>query len=156
MTTQKTKLLTAEEFFQLYSSKEGHFELVKGEVVEMPPPGWNHGGVASNISSELRFFVRRHDLGRVVVETGFRLMSQPDNVRGPDAAFVVTERVPEPGFSGYFQGPPDLAVEVVSPNDTASALDEQVQEYLRSGAQRVWVVYPATRTVVVYRSDSTA
>lgn len=155
MTEQRT-LLTAEEFFRLYSSKDGDFELVKGEVVEMAPPGWDHGETAANIASALRTFARRHNLGRVVVETGFRLTSQPDTVRGHDVAFVRRERVPVGGMRGFFSGAPDLAVEVVSPSDTASDMEQKVQEYLRNGTQRVWVVYPDSRRIEVYSPDGTS
>ncbi len=155
MTEQRT-LLTAEEFFRLYSHQEGDFELVKGEIVEMAPPGWDHGETAVNIASALGSFARRHNLGRVVVETGFRLESQPDTVRGPDIAFVRKERVPVGGLRGFFTGAPDLAVEVVSPSDTASEIEQKVQDYLRSGTQRVWVVYPDSRRVQVYSPDGTS
>jgi Uma2 family endonuclease len=156
MAEQRT-LLTAEEFFWLYSHKEGDYELVKGEVIEMPPPGGVHGGVAVNIASSLNTHVRQHQLGRVVVETGFCLGCRPDTVRGPDVAFVRQERVPPEGMPrAFFQGPPDLAVEVVSPSDTAAELETKVYEYLDSGAQRVWVFYPDTRRVAVHRPDGTA
>jgi len=154
---QQLSVLTAEEFFRLYSHKEGHYELVRGEVVEMAPPGGVHGGVASNISYSLQAYNRQHRLGRVVVETGFCLECRPDTVRGPDVAFVRNERVPPAGMPrGFFSGPPDLAVEVVSPSDTAAELERKVHEYLNSGAQRVWVFYPDTRRVAVHRPDGTA
>jgi Uma2 family endonuclease len=154
---QQRTLLTAEEFFRLYSNKEWDYELVKGEVIEMAPPGGVHGGVASNISYSLQAYNRQHRLGRVVVETGFCLECQPDTVRGPDVAFVRNERIPPEGMPrGFFPGAPDLAVEVVSPHDTAAELEQKVHEYLSNGTQRVWVFYPDTRRVAVHRPDGTA
>jgi Uma2 family endonuclease len=154
---QQLSLLTAEEFFRLYSHKEGHYELVKGEVVEMAPPGGVHGGITSNIGYFFQAYNRQHHLGRVVVEAGFRLESQPDTVRGPDVAFILNERVPPGGLPrAFFVGAPDLAVEVVSPSDTAAELERKVHEYLNSGAQRVWVVYPDTRRVAVHQPDGMA
>ncbi len=156
MTEQRT-LLTADEFFRLYSHRDGDYELVKGEVVKMAPPGGVHGGTAVNIAIALGTFVRQHDLGRVVVESGFRLESQPDTVRGPDEGFITNQRLPSDGLPrAVFIGAPDLAGEVVSPSDTASEMEQKVQDYLRNGASRVWVVYPDTRTVGVYRPDGTA
>lgn len=156
MAEQRT-LLTADEFFWLYSHKEGDYELVKGEVIEMAPPGGVHGGTALNIGYFLQAYNRQHQLGRVVVETGFRLESQPDTVRGPDVAFVRQERVPPEGMPrGFFPGAPDLAVEVVSPSDSAAELEKKVHDYLRSGTQRVWVFYPDTQRVAVHRPDGTA
>lgn len=156
MTEQRT-LLTQEEFFRLYSHREGDYELVKGEVIETPPPGIEHGGIAVNISSALHIFVRQHDLGRVVVEGGFCLECRPDTVRGPDVAFIRKERIPAEGLPrAFFQGAPDLAIEVVSPSDTAAELEEKVHHYLRNGTQRVWVVYPGSRRMAVYRPDGIA
>jgi Uma2 family endonuclease len=155
--SQQRTLLTAGEFFQLYSHREGNYELVKGEVIEMPPPGGVHGVVAVNIATALHTFVRQHDLGRVVVESGFRLGSQPDTVRGPDVAFITRERIPAEGLPrAFFEGAPDLAVEIVSPTDNATELEIKVHDYLRNGAQRVWVVYPDSRRVAVHRPDGTA
>lgn len=156
MTEQRT-LLTAEEFFRLYSHKDGDYELVKGEVIKMAPPGGVHGGIAVNIAIALGTFVRQRNLGRVVVESGFRLESQPDTVRGPDVAFIRRERISAEGLPrAFFTIPPDLAVEVVSPSDTASDMEMKVQDYLRNGTQRVWVVYPDSRRIQVYSPDGTA
>ena len=156
MTRQRT-LLTAEEFFDLYSHREGDYELVKGEVIEMAPPGFVHGGIAVNIAIALGTFVRQHNLGRVVAESGYRLESQPDTVRGPDVSFIRNERIPPEGMPrGFFLGPPDLAVEVVSPSDTAAEMEVRVHDYLDAGAQRVWVAYPGSRRFAVHSPDGTA
>lgn len=153
MSKQRT-LLTADEFSRIYSGKEGHYELVKGEVLEMPPPGGVHGGIAVNIAIGLGSFVRQHNLGRVVVETGFRLESQPDTVRGPDVAFIARDRVPAEGLPrAFFMGAPDLAVEIVSPSDAAGELEMKVSDYLRNGSSSVWVVYPDSQRVQVFRPD---
>ena len=156
MTQQRTRL-TAEEFFLRYSHKDQHYELVRGEVIELAPPGWEHGRVAVTMTIPLGSFVREHDLGRVVVESGYWLERQPDTVRGPDISFVRKERLPAGEVTrGFFEGPPDLAVEIVSPRDTASRLEAKVHEYLQSGALRVWVVYADSRRVAVHRPDGSA
>jgi Uma2 family endonuclease len=86
-------------------------------------------------------------------ETGFRLASDPDTVRAPDIAFVAKARIDEVGdFEGFWPGAPDLAVEVTSPRDSFSEVEEKVQEYLSAGTGAVWVVDPIRRTVTVYRS----
>ena len=123
----------------------------------MAPPGGVHGGIAIRIGAALETFVRQHNLGRVVVESGFLLGSQPDTVRGPDVAFIARERIPAEGLPrAFFEGAPDLAVEIVSPTDNATELEIKVHDYLRNGAQRVWVVYPDSRRVAVHRPDGTA
>jgi Uma2 family endonuclease len=115
MTEQRT-LLTAEEFFWQYSSKEGRFSLVKGKVVEAPFLVWVQGATVANIAAELEAFVRQDHLGVVVIGAGFTLERHPDMVYGPNVSFVRKERTPKEGLpQGYFEGAPDLAVEVVSP-----------------------------------------
>jgi Uma2 family endonuclease len=155
MTPTKTEI-TAQELWQL-SGGEKEYELVKGELIEMTPPGGSHGTVAARISWLLLNFVIPHKLGEVMVETGFQLTSNPDTVRGPDVSFISADKMPPGGPpTGFISGPPDLAVEVVSPNDTASEIQVKVQEYVAYGVQSVWVVYPQQRTVIVHYPDGTA
>jgi Uma2 family endonuclease len=92
-----------------------------------------------------------------MVEVGFRLTTDPDTVRAPDISFLGAERVPPGGVPrGYITGAPDLAVEVVSPDDTAAGIDAKVQEYLAHGSRLVLVVHPRTRTVTAYLPDGAA
>ena len=98
MTQQSEKLLTAEEFWIHYAhNKFPEYELVKGELVEMAPPGGIHGGIAANLVAVLHPYVRQNNLGRVMVEAGFYLERDPDTVRGPDVSFIRAERVPPEG-----------------------------------------------------------
>ncbi|MBI4310193.1 MAG: Uma2 family endonuclease [Chloroflexi bacterium] len=150
--TQQQTLLTVEDFYRLYSGKEGRHELVKGEVVQMAPPGYQHSNVALTIGALIRAHARQHGLGRAVACCGFIL--GPATVRAPDLAFVRQERIPEKRLpTGYFDGPPDLAVEVVSPSDTAAEIEAKVHDYVRSGVAQVWVVYPEGKRVHVFTSD---
>ncbi len=106
---------------QLLQANLQHCELVGGELMMMSPAGFNHGGIAGNIGLALAAFVKPRRLGVVATaEPGFQIAHDPDTVRAPDVAFVRAERIPPGGVKGYFQGPPDIAVEVVSPNDRAS------------------------------------
>ncbi len=151
MTRQQT-LVTAEDFYRLYSSKEGHYELVEGEVIKTAPPGFQHGGVALKLGSLLLAYAQQHRLGWVGVESGYVL--QPGTVRAPDVAFVKQERIPAEGDAQtFFNGPPDLAVEVVSPSDDAAEVEMKVHDYLRSGVAQVWVVYPEGKRVHVFTND---
>src|SRR5665213_83743 len=119
VTPAAEKLLTSEEFERLPEPEGGcRTELVDGRVVMAPPPGWDHGDHSNVTAWTLTTFAREHGLGRVVVESGYRLKRDPDTVRGPDVSFVVTDRIPAAGSrAGYFEGAPTLAVEVISPND---------------------------------------
>jgi len=76
----------------------------------------------------------------------------PDTVRAPDVAYVAKERIPETEPVGFFRGAPDLAVEVLSPNDPAGDVLAKVQDWLDAGCRAVWVVDPKTRSVTVYHS----
>ena len=153
MSTQKT-LLTAEEFFRLYSHKDGRYELVDGEVVEMAPANEQHGAVALNIGGAFLSYSRRYGVGRASVETGYVLRRAPDMVRGPDVAFVVAGKDEWESLSDRFSSDaPDIAVEVVSPSNTAAQVERKAEEYLAAGSQRVWVAYSSTRSVAVHRAD---
>jgi Uma2 family endonuclease len=109
----------------------------------MTPAGGEHGWVIMNISAPLALFVKKHHMGYVFgAETGFIIQRDPDSVRAPDVAFVRTDRVPTPLPVGFFEGPPDLAVEVLSPSDSASAVDEKAEDWLMAGCQEVWLIDP--------------
>jgi Uma2 family endonuclease len=150
------KKMTAEAFWQLASNRE-NIELVEGVLLSMSPPGGEHGDVTSEIILILRGFVKQHQLGKVLTESGFRLKANPDTVRSPDVSFLATANLPPDGLpAGFITGPPDLAIEVVSPNDTASIIQDKVQDYLSAGSQLVWLVYPQQRIVIVYYPDGTA
>lgn len=150
-----TKLITAEEFFALPGSR--HQELVRGEVVDSMPPGGVHGVVALAIGMLLRIWAKQGLGGAVGVESGFIVEEGPDTVRGPDVYYVRPERVPEDGApEGFWQIAPDLAVEVVSPSDTAEEIRAKVREYLEAGSAAVWVVYPRTRELIAHTPDGLA
>ena len=151
-----TTLLTAEEFYRL-PDKDGKQELVQGEVIEKMPPGGEHGYLQVRLAGRMMAFVERDLSGFVVVETGFRLFKDPDTVRGPDIAFIAAARFPTGRLpKAFIEGAPDIAIEVVSPDDTAQEVADKVIEYLDAGARRVWVAYPSTQSVVVHLPDGSA
>jgi len=144
------KLMTAEELLRLPSDGQRH-ELVRGKLRTMSPPGFEHGGLTIAFGGSLDRHVRTHRLGQVVGEVGFQLTTDPDTVRAPDVAFVRRERLPESPVRGYWPGAPDLVVEVISPNDLYTEVDEKVAEWLEHGVRLVFVVNPRRRTVAVHR-----
>jgi Uma2 family endonuclease len=148
-----TQTMTADELLKLPRG-QFRYELVEGELRQMLPAGHNHGRIAARLAGILFRHVDEHDLGEVyAAETGFKLKSDPDTVRGPDVSFVSRERAEGVGESrGYFPGAPDLAVEVVSPDDTVREVEEKVAEWLEYGTRLVWVVSPKLHAVTVYRS----
>jgi Uma2 family endonuclease len=153
MSTAAPPNLTAEEFARLPEPADGSKqELVRGEVVTMPPPGIRHGIVQTNVVCLIQPFARSRKLGRVTVESGVITEEDPDTVRGPDVAFWGIQALPAgPVPVGYADVPADLVVEVLSPSDSRRAVVRKVNEYLASGSRMVWVVDPDDRNVAVYR-----
>jgi Uma2 family endonuclease len=127
------------------------YELVDGEIV-VSPAGTRHGIVSTRLSARLLAFVEHHELGYVAdSSTGFRLPS--GNVRVPDVSFVAKGRfeggrVPE----GFADVAPDLAIEVLSPDDRPRAILDKVGEYLQAGVRLVWVIDPKAGRAAIYRS----
>ena len=136
------------------SATDQRYELVKGDLYEMAPAGGRHGSVALNIGALLNTYVKANQLGNTFgAETGFILGRNPDTVLAPDASFVALGRLPQGELPiGYIELAPDLVVEVISPSDRDREVQDKVADWLRPGTLLVWIIYPATRTVTVYRS----
>lgn len=145
--------MSAEELLRLPRGR-ARFELIEGELTVMEPGGAEHGAVAAMVAALLLPYVRENDLGIVFgAETGFVLVpGNKPTIRAPDAAFVSRENVDRLGRTDkYWPEAPDLAVEVVSPGDSFSAVNEKALAWLEAGTQVVIVADPALRTVTVYR-----
>ena len=149
------KLMTAEELLAM--PDDGFkYELRQGELIKMSPPGYDHGRFGGRVYLPLAQYVEDKNLGEVLFEVGYELASDPDTVRAPDIAFLARGRSGPIGSNpGYFTGAPDLAVEVVSPNDAAADVREKVADYLNAGARLVWILYPKTKTVSIFRANGT-
>jgi Uma2 family endonuclease len=120
----------------------------------MSPAGPHHGRVAMQIIRLLGNHVVERGLGSVYAnDTGFLLERAPDTVLGPDVAFVRSDRLHLEPESGYFPGPPDLAVEVRSPGDSRRQVREKAETLIACGCRRVLTVDPLEGTVTVYRPD---
>ena len=144
--------VSVDEFWEVARRLE-RAELVGGQVVELAPPGFRHGEIAMTIGHLLHEHVTRGGLGAVVAETGFILARDPPTVRAPDVAVVLAPRVPSPRPVRFFLGPPDLAVEVLSPDDRPAEVAAKVADYLRAGTRAIWVVDPDAGTVTVHLRD---
>ena len=149
MTTQA--LLTAEDLLRL-STEGGRYELIAGELRTLAPSGEMHGGLAATFTTYLNVYVMAQRLGRVfAAETGFLVATDPDTVLAPDVAFVRAERLGV-ASNGYRRGAPDLVVEIVSPSDRYTEVEEKVATWLEYGTRMVIVVNPRRRSLTVYRS----
>ena len=148
MTTAR-KLMTADEL--MLSPDNGYRqELVRGELIEMPPPGKRHGDVAMGFGAALYNYSAANDYGAVGDNYGYRLESNPDTVRAPDLAWCAPGH-PDETVEGYPDHAPDLIVEIKSPNDTPRMVAERAQMWLDFGSREVWYGDPEQTTVTRYR-----
>lgn len=151
ISTEK-KVWTDEEFLAL--SKDGHrYELVNGELVDMGNSGMEHGYVACILVALLTTFVQQNKLGAVCdSSTAFTLNN--GNKRSPDVSFVSKERLK--GLKrpprGFFEGSPDLAVEILSPGNTVEEIHDKIVEYFDNDTCLVWVIHPDEKYILVYHS----
>lgn len=153
-TASRPRLLTAEEFMLTPDLGEGLHELVRGRIVFVgPPPELIHGFVCAKLAYFLWEYGRRTGYGRGACNYPAVLTARdPDSLRGPDLVFHSRERCPNPCEAEFFPPvAPDLTVEVVSRRDRPSELRVKIDEYLAAGVLAVWVVNPASRTVVIHR-----
>lgn len=147
-------LLTAEQFLHLPNNGMIQ-ELVRGRVIEMPPPGFRHGKVCRRISRLVGDYVEDNDLGHVLTnDSGVVTEHEPDTVRGPDVAVYLYDRVPKDAdIAGYPEAPPNLVFEVLSPDDRWPRVHGKVGEYLSAGVTVVCVADPDAQTVTMFRED---
>jgi Uma2 family endonuclease len=146
------KVWTAKDLLAL-ADDENCYELVRGELIMMTPASPRHGKFASRLDRALGGHVEAHEPGEVyTAEPGFELETEPLTIRAPDVAFVWQEHIPpEEEQAGFWAIAPDLVIEIISPSETAQMIHEKVADYLRAGTQLVWLIYPASRTVMEYR-----
>jgi len=147
------KLITAEELLRMPAPPDGsRLELFQGELIQTTPAGARHGACCARVCLILGRYIKEKGGGHVASnDTGVFTERHPDTVLAPDLAYWKTETLPELP-EGFAEVAPDLAVEVVSPSDTAAYVHRKVLHYLDHGVLLVWVVDPKTRTVTVYRS----
>ena len=145
--------MTADELLRR-NIPDKRVELIRGVLVVREPAGSRHGLVAMRLGIELGVYAKRTRAGEVfAAETGFKLASDPDTVRAPDAAFITTDRLPAAETTGDPKLAPDLALEVLSPGDRPGEVLTKVGDWLTAGTRLVWVVDPERRLARVYRQD---
>lgn len=154
---ERARELTIDEFMRLYD--EQPFEIINGERKMMSPTKFGHSKISKRIYDALLLYCLSHGLGEVFFETVFILEDKPDWVEGsrtPDVMFVSKERLAayEAQMQDINDKPlilvPDLVVEVVSPTDRYSDVDEKIDAYLADGVKMLWIVDPQQEKVKVY------
>ena len=148
---------TVDDVLRLASRGE-RYELVDGELVAMAPTGFEHGDIEWQVGFVLGTYVRERRLGTVVVgEVLFQLGPSGGLARAADVAFVCQERLPaHSDRAGVFHGAPDLAVEIVSPNETAENVQRKIYDWLEYGTPLVLIMYPTTRQVALWNRNGGA
>ncbi|MDZ4768601.1 MAG: Uma2 family endonuclease [Chloroflexota bacterium] len=162
---EEQQFYTADDLWELSHDpdrRHSRYELSGGLLIEMAPAGSNHGRLALRIGHKVLDYIETDDyaIGEATgAETGFILgktAAGHDVVRAPDVGFIARARVPASGLpDGYFPGAPDLAIEVVSPNDRPYEIDQKLGEYLHFGTRLIWFIYPSTQIVYVYTPGAT-
>ncbi len=147
--------LTFATFEQLPDGDGMHRELIEGELQILPPAKSRHTVLAKR-AFKLLFALEDLADGQVYSEAGYKLSTDPSTWIQPDVSFLKNDRVRATPAGGYFLGAPELAVEVVSPSESARDLKRKINLLLKGGSLAVWVVYPEERTVEIYRPDGTS
>ncbi len=152
-----TTRMTAEEFCDWVHRPENGdrwFELIQGEIIELPPPQKPHGVICMNLGYYLSAYVRQRRRGYITCnDSGVILERDPDTVRGPDVALYEDASTFAELHPKYGEVPPRVAVEVLSPSDRASRVIHKINDYLHNGVELVWVIDPETRQITAYRPD---
>jgi Uma2 family endonuclease len=146
---------TPEDVFRL-DSRGTRVEIVDGQLVEMPPNGFDHGAVISRVAARLLAYAREGDLGLVVIDVLFDLRPDPRMALAPAVAYVRRERVPRGGRSGAFLGAPDIAVEVAWPDDRLTLMRRKARRWLDAGTQIVVLLLARPPRVEVHRASGVA
>ena len=148
--------VTSEDLWEMPEVPGKRLELVDGKVSEVPGGGELHIAIVAMLFKLLDRFIEQHDLG-IDRPDGLTcvIRRDPDQVRIPDVSFVAWEHIPAEGIpEGFWDGPPTLAVEVISPNDRADDIYDRVQDYLEAGSRQVWVLWPRRQSISVYSSGA--
>ena len=153
-TTAGVRPMTADELFKL-PKDEARGELIQGVFYPAMPTGGRHGEIEALLAWRLLNVVQPSGRGRVMTgDPGIVLERGPDTVRAPDIAYFSAERLPpETDITRFLDAVPDLAVEIVSPSNRPSEIREKAEMWTSFGARLVWVVWPETMTVDVYRPE---
>ena len=148
-----TTLLTFAEFERLPDSP-GKRELLDGELIELPPAKRRHSKIQHRIHAHLAPYALDRRFGEVYTAAGYKLGER--HWVQPDVSLVSPEQDEAGDPEGYFEGAPRLAIEVISEANTAESVDRKIAKYFAYGGEEVWVCYPKTRRVWVYRRNEPA
>jgi Uma2 family endonuclease len=143
----QTKRYTVEEFEAFLDANDGKYELVGGEIIELGSNAYS-SSISAEIVFHLKSFLRENNLqGHVTTEAG--LYRVGDSVYAPDVAYLSFEKQARLDKESANHQPPELAIEVISPNDRPAILSLKIVNYLNAGVV-VWAIDPENRNATVY------
>jgi Uma2 family endonuclease len=150
MLIQEQSPVTADEFWTLSQRDDVHQELINGVIYPVELNGWKHGHITSLLLMYIHRHVMQQNAGRVTAPgTGYRLAEE--TVLAPDIGFVQDERLPDGLPDGFIPLAPDLAVEVMSPGNSAGEMSRKVKLFFEHGTRLIWIVHPHDRQIDVYQ-----
>lgn len=151
MTITSEKTWTDQEFMAL-PDDGNRYEIVNGELVIMANSGMEHGNIGAFLGGAIELHVRSHKLG-VTCDSSTAFKMKSGNKRSPDISFVAKERLQGRKRlpKGFFEGAPDLAVEIISPSNTFEEIHNKLVEYFDSGCRLAWVIHPDEQSALIYR-----
>jgi len=145
-------LISVTEFDRLEPPDELRYELDEGELIEMVKPRYlPHNRIVMALTRALLTYLAKNPIGEVLTSDNLFVLG-PNTKRIPDLSFMTTERLRQIQPDMDIQGAPDLAIEVLSPSDTATAMRRKVKQYFSAGARAVWLVFPEPREIEVRES----
>ena len=153
--SEPAKKVWTEEELQALPEDGFIHEVVEGELVMSPKNSFEHENIVGRLFAAMHAFNRQHRLGVVRgSSTGYWMQNR--NCRAPDISFIPRARLEKLGFKPcsrqFFPGAPDLAVEVLSPNNSRAEIQARLRDFFTSGTQLAWVVDPKTQSVEVCHS----
>jgi Uma2 family endonuclease len=151
--------VTAEELLFMRSRQDGAwYEIDDGVLTLCEPAVYEHFDIGTALTVALYNYVDQHNLGRVFGDSATYVLSRkPDTVRIPDVSFIRPARIPSgAAIKQFIQGPPDLAVEIMSPTDRMATVERKAEQYIKAGTELVWITRPKDRLVFVLRGDGSS
>lgn len=150
MTAIQEKRYTVNEFWALIPElpDDKRYELIDGELITMPPSSNKNSRIAAKVLFYLMAYNMEHDAGHIMMADGGYTLGD-GTVLIPDVSFVSKASSPEPPPDGY--GPPDLAVEVISPSESPRMVTKKTERYLDAGTVMVWNIHPDDKVVEIWR-----
>jgi Uma2 family endonuclease len=147
-----TAPITADDLLAMPA--DARYELIRGELVEMPPPpGSPHGKLTDRLASRASVFARDNDLGEGFSECGFLIERGPDTMLAPDWAFVAKHRLPPKETKGYFPLAPDVVLETRSPSDSPREVALKAAQWIAAGVRMAWVLDGDALTLTIHRPN---